>query len=58
MEELFMEVNDRVEFLEYQNKGKKGTIIKFVSDINAIVVIDGEEDDVPTIANINNLKVI
>ena len=53
-----MEINDRVEFLENDNKGKKGTIVKFVSDINAIVVIDGEEDDVPTIANINNLKVI
>ena len=53
-----MQVNDRVEFLEYQNKGKKGTIIKFVSSQNAIVVIDGEEDDVPTIANVSNLKVI
>jgi len=28
-EELLMGVNDRVEFLEYQNKGKKGTTIKF-----------------------------
>ena len=53
-----MKVNDRVEFLENENKGKKGTIIKFVSKNGAVVVIDGEEDDVPTLANIKNLKVI
>jgi len=53
-----MEINDRVEFLENENKGKKGTIIKLMGDHSAVVVIDGEDDDVPTLARVTNLKVI
>lgn len=58
MEEIEMKVNDRVEFLELDNKGKQGTVIKLMGDHSAVVVIDGEEDDVPTLARVTNLKVI
>lgn len=53
-----MKVNDRVEFLELDNKGKQGTVIKLMGDHSVVVVIDGEEDDVPTLARVTNLKVI
>jgi hypothetical protein len=58
MEELIMEINDRVEFLENDNKGKQGTVIKLMGDHSAVVVVDGDEDDVPTLARVTNLKVI
>lgn len=58
MEGLLMKINDRVEFLENDNKGKKGTVIKLMGEHSAVVVIDGEEDDVPTLARVTNLKVI
>ncbi|NOW03892.1 hypothetical protein [Clostridium beijerinckii] len=53
-----MKINDRVEFLENDNKGKKGTVIKLMGEHSAVVIIDGEEDDVPTLARVTNLKVI
>ncbi|MFT8348847.1 hypothetical protein [Clostridium saccharoperbutylacetonicum] len=53
-----MEINDRVEFLENDNKGKQGTVIKLMGDHSAVVVVDGDEDDVPTLARVTNLKVI
>lgn len=53
-----MKINDRVEFLENDNKGKTGTVIKLMGEHSAVVVIDGEEDDVPTLVRVTNLKVI
>lgn len=51
-----MQKGDRVEFKNYEHKGKQGNVISVSSNIVVVVKVDGIE--IPIATTKNNLKLI